>query len=56
MKPLAVIDLFDELSDVGSGFGQVAVFLPVNFLVFERFPERTIRRQRYRRDCPYDSC
>src|SRR5271165_3740201 len=40
MQPLAVIDLFDELSDMGSGLGQVAVFLPVNLFVLERFHER----------------
>ena len=34
MKSLPVVGFFEEAPDGSSGFGQVAIFLPVDFLVF----------------------
>ena len=37
VKPLFVIDLFEKLSDTGSGFTQVAVLVAMDLLVLQRF-------------------
>jgi hypothetical protein len=39
MQPLAVVNDFEELADTGSRVLEIAVFVPVNLVIFEGLPE-----------------
>jgi hypothetical protein len=40
VQPLFVVDLFREVFDRGASLCQIAIFLPVDLLVFQRLQER----------------
>jgi hypothetical protein len=40
MEPLLIVNAFQEFTDAGVGIVPVAILVPINLLVFERFHER----------------